>query len=109
MKQFGKIGIMNYRSKDKHKAKNLNQGRACMYLGLVKDRPKDTFRFLNLEVNKVIMSHDVMWMDAVYGNYKRMPESDIACKLIQGVVMMMKLQIMNKTLNQVLTRTNLLD
>ena len=78
MKQFGKIGIVNYGSENKHKAKHLNRGRACMYLGLAKDRPKDTFRFLNLETHKVIMSHDVIWMDAVYGDYKKMPESDIA-------------------------------
>jgi hypothetical protein len=48
-----------------------------MYLGLAKGRPKDTFRCLNLEMHKVIMNRDVIWMDAVYGNYKKMPESDI--------------------------------
>jgi hypothetical protein len=55
MKQFGEIGIMNYGSENKHKAKHLNQGRACMYLGLAKDRPKETFRCLNLEMHKVIV------------------------------------------------------
>ena len=78
MRQFGEIGIVNYGSENKHKAKHLNRGRACMYLGLAKDRPKDTFRFLNLETHKVIMSRDVIWMDAVYGDYKKMPESEIA-------------------------------
>jgi hypothetical protein len=48
-------------------------------LGLVKNRPKNTFRFLNLETHKVIMSHNVIWMDAVYGDYKKMLESDIMC------------------------------
>jgi hypothetical protein len=55
MKQFGKIGIMNYGSENNHKARHLNQGRACMYLGLSMDRPKDAFRFLNLEMHKVIV------------------------------------------------------
>jgi hypothetical protein len=49
-----------------------------MYLGHATDRPKDTFRFLNLEMHKVIMSRNVIWMDAVYGDYKKMLESDIA-------------------------------
>jgi hypothetical protein len=79
LRQFGKIRIMNYGSENTHKAKHLNQGRACVYLGLVKDRPKDTFRFLNLETHKVIMSHNVIWMDAVYGDCKKMLESDIMC------------------------------
>jgi hypothetical protein len=49
-----------------------------MYLGLAKDRPKDTFRLLNMETHKVIMSCNVIWMDAVYGDYQKMPELDIA-------------------------------
>jgi hypothetical protein len=49
-----------------------------MYLELARDRPRDTFRFLNLETHKVIMSHNVIWMDTVYGDYKKLPELDVA-------------------------------
>ena len=49
-----------------------------MSLGLAKDRPRDTFRFLNLETHKVIMSHNMIWIDMVYGDYKKMLESDVA-------------------------------
>jgi hypothetical protein len=78
MRQFGEIGIVNCRSENKHKARHLNRGRLCMYLGLAKDRPRDTFIFLNLETHKVIMSCDMIWMDAIYGDYKKMMESDVA-------------------------------
>jgi hypothetical protein len=79
MRQFGKIGIINCRSENKHKAKHLNPGRPCMYLGLAKDRwRKGYLRLLNLETHKVIMSRDVIWMDVRYGDYKKLPELDVA-------------------------------
>ncbi len=58
-----------------------------MTLGLAKDRLKDTFRFLNLETHKVIMSCEMIWMDAVYGDYKKC-QNQILLELLKSMMMM---------------------
>jgi hypothetical protein len=65
MRQFEEIGIVNYGSSNKMKPKHLNCGRACLCLGCALNQPKDTFHFLNLDTMKVILSQDVLWMDAI--------------------------------------------
>jgi len=79
MKRFGEIGIVNYgASANKMKPKHLNRGRACLHLGRATNRPKDTYKFLNLETKKVIMSRDVTWIDMVYGDYQKLPHDEVA-------------------------------
>ena len=79
MKPFGEIAVVNYgTSANKMKPKHLNRGRACFHLGRAANRPQDTYKFLNLETKQVIMSRDVTWMELVYGDYKKLPQDEIA-------------------------------
>ena len=41
-----------------------------MYLGRARDHATDTYRFLNLETELVLISRDVIWLNKVYGEFK---------------------------------------
>ena len=79
MRQFGEIGIVSYGTNDNSmRPKHLNRGRACMHLGRAVDRPKDTYKFLNLKTKRIISSRDVTWVQLVYGDYVKLPQEQIA-------------------------------
>ena len=69
-RQYGEMGIVNYGSTNKIKAKHANKGRPCMLIGKGINQPKDCYRFLNLETLKVIASRDVLGLGKTYGEWK---------------------------------------
>ena len=77
--KFGEVGIVSYgREINKMKPKHLNRGRHCLYLGHAINHSKDTFRFLNLDTNRIIRSRDVSWLNKTYGEWKgiKTPHAD---------------------------------
>jgi hypothetical protein len=79
MRQFEEIGIVNYGTEEnKMKPKHLNHEEpVCIWDTHWLNRPKDTYQFLNLETKRIIMSQDGLWMEKVYGNYKKLPQEEI--------------------------------
>ena len=78
LRPFGEIGVVNYGSTLKIQAKLDNKGRACMHIGKATNCPDDTYRFLNLDTNRVINSRDVAWSRKMYGEYKELSETEMA-------------------------------
>ena len=74
MRQFGEMGVI--KTTKKLKGKLTNRGIPVMYLGRAKDHAGDTYRFLNLETELVLISRDVIWLNKVYGDYKGTKESE---------------------------------
>ena len=68
MKQFGEVGVIKTTKRIKGKLKD--RGIPVIYLGRAKDHSSDTYRFLNLGTELVLISRDVIWLDQVYGDYK---------------------------------------
>ena len=75
---FGEIGVVNYGSDVKIQNKLANRGRVCMHLSQSSQRPRDTYRLLNLATNRVIQSRDVRWVMQVYGTYFSLQDGDLA-------------------------------
>jgi hypothetical protein len=66
-RQFGTAAIINFSSAIKGKL--TNRGTPVIYLGRAADHAKDTFRFLNLKTNRVVISRDAIWLNQTYGEY----------------------------------------
>ena len=43
-----------------------------IYLGRPRNHAADTYRFLNLATNKVVISRDATWINKVYGEWKKL-------------------------------------
>ena len=69
---------MNFGSTLKIQSKLANKGRLCMHLGQAVNHPRDTYRFLNLATDRVILSRDVRWLGKVYGTYHSIPSIELA-------------------------------
>ena len=69
LKQFGEMGVV--RTTKKIKGKLENRGLPVMYLGRARNHAGDTHRLLNLQTELLIISRDVIWLDKVYGEYKK--------------------------------------
>ena len=52
-----------------------SHGRDYMFLGYSEDHTQKVYRFLNLNMKKIVYSQDVEWMDVMYGEH-----TGIKCK-----------------------------
>ena len=48
-----------------------------MHLSQSSQRPRDTYRLLNLATNRVIQSRDVRWVMQVYGTFFSLQDGDL--------------------------------
>jgi hypothetical protein len=69
-KPFGDVAIVEENHNCKICSKLANRGRVCMFLGHALNHATDTFRFLNLQTMKDIVSRDVVWLNKCYGDWK---------------------------------------
>ena len=67
-RQFGEVAIIKH--SPSIKGKLTNRGVPVLYLGRAPDHSADTYRFLNLGTQKLIVSRDAIWMNKVYGEFK---------------------------------------
>jgi Reverse transcriptase (RNA-dependent DNA polymerase) len=77
LKIFGEIGVVENGANRKMRAKLEDRGRPCMYLGRAQNHSSDTFRFLNLSTNKIIISRNVVWLNKVYGEWKGLTSTNL--------------------------------
>ena len=68
MWQFGEMAVVKTTKSIKGKLEN--RGIPAMYLGRARDHAGDTYRFLNLETELILITRDVIWLNKVYGDYK---------------------------------------
>ena len=67
-RQFGEMAIIKHAPTIKGKL--TNRGVPVLYLGRAPDHAADTYRFLHLSTQKLIVSRDAIWLNKVYGEYK---------------------------------------
>ncbi len=77
LRTFGEIAVVNNTSKSKIAKKLENKGKICMLVGYSEEHPKGTYRFMDLNTKKVIMSRDVSWMNKTWGEYQGIKEKRI--------------------------------
>lgn len=72
---FGEMAVMKHNS-EKFQAKMKNKGMIVMMLGYAENHPKGNYHFLNLEINLIIMSQDVTWLNCYHGNHFKITQKE---------------------------------
>ena len=67
MRQFGEMAILKVSKRIKGKLED--RGIPVMHLGRARDHSADTYRFLNLETELILISRDAIWLNKTYGEY----------------------------------------
>ena len=65
LRTFEETGVVKD-NKKKLYSKLEDKGIVCLFLGYAEDHPEDTYRMLNLETKKVIITRDVKWLNKTY-------------------------------------------
>ena len=73
LKIFGEMAIATDTKGTLHN-KLENRGRRCIFIGYQMDSARDTYRLLNLETNRIIVSRDVKWLNK-FQNIKQSEEN----------------------------------
>jgi len=68
LRTFGEMGII--KDYENIKGKLTDRGKVAMFLGYPKTSSTETFRFLNLNTIKIVLSRDVIWINKNYGSWK---------------------------------------
>jgi hypothetical protein len=67
LREFGELAVVTVATKIKGKLEN--RGVLAMFVGYCNNHPSDTYRFINLQTNRLIVSRDYQWLDIVWGDY----------------------------------------
>jgi hypothetical protein len=77
MQTFGEITIVNHHKQRKVRGKLDDRGRPFIVLGRAKNHNRDVYRFLNLETDKIILSHGALWLNQQCGDWKGITQQDV--------------------------------
>jgi hypothetical protein len=78
LRTFGEIAVLrNLQSYGKDITKLDNRGKVCMFVGYSDEHPKNTYRFLNLNTGKIVMSRDIRWLSTTWGEYFKIKDKNI--------------------------------
>ena len=66
LRTFGEIAVMTKSNTNKVNAKLDDRGMICIFLGYPKDHAGDTYRVLNPQTNKTMITRDLIWLHKLY-------------------------------------------
>ena len=69
LRTFEETGVVKD-NKKKLYSKLEDKGIVCLFLGYAEDHPEDTYRMLNLETKKVIITRDVKWLNKMHNKIR---------------------------------------
>ena len=67
LRNFGEMGFVRSIATVKEKPENL--GKTCMFLDYAKNHTGGKYRMLNLRSKRILLSHDVIWINKTQGEY----------------------------------------
>jgi hypothetical protein len=66
---FGEMAIIKDHTTRGMRSKLQDRGRPVMFLGTTHENTRDTYRFLSVITNRILMSCDIIWTGKSYGEY----------------------------------------
>ena len=75
LRQFGEMGVVAVRKKIQGKMES--KGVVCIFVGYAEDHSGDTYRMMNVNTKKIIMSRDVRWLNKMYGKWAKQYETKL--------------------------------
>ena len=89
MKYLRSFGEMAVRSKLD------TRGRTGIFVGYGDDHADNVYRFINIQMKKIILSRDIQWLNSFWKEYKK--RKDDSKKLIDEFIHMMRMIIPKKS------------
>lgn len=105
LRVFGEVAVVEDSKTRKIHGKLVNRGKPCLFLGRAPNHSSDTFRFLSLETNKVILSRNVTWLRKNYSEWKGL--TDVSITRLSAMMRMMMNQFLWNKEGLLKSKTNL--
>ena len=80
LRSFGEMAVIAISDGKKMRSKLDTRGRTGIFVGYADDHAGNVYRFINIQMKKIILSRDIQWLNSFWKEYKK--RKDDSKKLI---------------------------
>ena len=80
LRSFGEMAVIAISDGKKMRSKLDTRGRTGIFVGYTDDHAGNVYRFINIQMKKIILSRDIQWLNSFWNEYKK--RKDDSKKLI---------------------------
>ena len=80
LRSFGEMAVIAISDGKKMRSKLDTRGRTGIFVGYADDHAGNVYRFINIQMRKIILSRDIQWLNSFWKEYKK--RKDDSKKLI---------------------------
>ena len=80
LRSFGEMAVIAISDGKKMRSKLDTRGRTGIFVGYADDHAGSVYRFINIQMKKIILSRDIQWLNSFWKEYKK--RKDDSMKLI---------------------------
>ena len=84
LKSFGEMAVIAMSDGKKMRSKLDTRGRTGIFVGYADDHARNVYRFINIQMKKIILSRDVQWLNSFWKQYKK--RKDDSNKLVNEIL-----------------------
>ena len=81
LRSFGEMAVIAISDGTKMRSKLDTRGRTGIFVGYTDDHAGNVYRFINIQMKKIILSRDVQWLNSFWKQYKT--RNDDSRKLVE--------------------------
>ena len=70
LRSFGEMAVIAIRDGKKMRSKLDTRGKTGIFVGYADDHAENVYRFINIQMKKIILSRDVQWLNLFWKQYK---------------------------------------
>ena len=71
LRLFGEMAVIAINDGKKMRSKLDTRGRTGIFVGYADDHAGNVYRFINIQMKKIILSRDIQWMNSFWKEYKK--------------------------------------
>ena len=71
LRSFGEVAVIAISDDKKMRSKLDTRGRTGIFVGYADDHAGNVYRFINVEMKKIILSRDIQWLNSFWKEYKK--------------------------------------
>ena len=89
LRSFGEKAVIAISDGKKMRSKLDTRGRTGIFVGYADDNAGNVYRFINIQMKKIILSRDIQWLNSIWEQYKK--RKDDSKKLVDDFIHMMRM------------------
>ena len=71
LRSFGEIAVIAISDGKKMRSKLDTRGRTGIFVGYADDHAGNVYRFINIQMKKIILRRDIQWLNSFWKEYKK--------------------------------------